>query len=110
MTSSGCNNIKLTTDRSNFYPILDKHMIQLQDGVHRLINRNDYYYYKHNTIEGIKHISNLQYTFNESLCTANVTNFSTGRNPNTLTRVWKDLSKNNHPFSNNRSGSMKMLF
>jgi len=104
-----CNHMKIRIDRSNFYPILDKHMIQLQDGAHRLINRNDYLHYKNNTNEGYMNIGELKYTMDADVCTANVTYFTTGRNPSTTSRAWKDLTKTKHPFSNTRTGSMKML-
>ena len=105
-----CNEVELIIDRSNFYPILDKHIIQLQDGSCRLINRSEYQYYKHNTNEGYNNITNLEYTVDNTSCMVNITNFSTGRMPSVRGRTWKDLTKTKHPFSGLRSGSMKMCF
>ena len=104
-----CINIHANISRDTFFPILDKHIIQLQDGSHRLINRNDYLHYKNNTNEGYTNIKNLHYTMNQELHTADITYFTTGREPTTKSRVWKDLTKTKHPFSNGRNGSMKML-
>ena len=101
--------LQLLFGSSYFYPILDKHIIQLQDGVHRLINRNDYLHYKNKTNEGYMNIGELKYTMDADVSTANVTYFTTGRNPSITSRAWKDLTKTKHPFSNTRTGSMKML-
>ena len=73
------------------------------------IDVNDYLHYKNNTNEGYMNIQNLHYTMNQELHTADITYFTTGREPSAKSRVWKDLIKTKHPFSNGRNGSMKML-
>lgn len=102
---------KFKIDRDTFYPLLDKHVIQLQDGKHRVVNRTDYNAYVADTQEGHHSISNLQYTLDDETHIANVTGFSTGREPNVHTRVLTDMSINPNPFKKNRrEGSMKMVF
>lgn len=101
---------KMKIDRDQFYQILDKHVIQLQDGKHRLVNRSDYKEYVADTKEGHHSISNLIYTLDDETHIANVTGFSTGRQPNNETRAITDLSLTNKPFAEKkrRGGSMKM--
>lgn len=104
-----CLNRNITIDRSNFYPILDKHIVQLQDGSYRLINRNDYMHYKNNTNEGYHTIQKLKYTVDNTTKMVNVSYFFTGREPSKNSRAWKDLTVEKHPYSNYRTGAMKMV-
>jgi predicted glycosyltransferase involved in capsule biosynthesis len=67
---------KMKIDRTEFYPLLDKHVIQLQDGKHRVINRTDYNAYVADIQEGHHSISNLNYTLDDETHIANVTGFS----------------------------------
>ena len=101
---------KMKIDRNEFYPVLDKHVIQLQDGKHRLINRQDYKEYVADTKEGHQSISDLVFTIDNDLHIANVTQFSTGRPPNNGTREVTDISMTAKPFDKKkrRGGSMKM--
>uniref|UniRef100_A0A6C0HJN8 Galactosyltransferase C-terminal domain-containing protein n=1 Tax=viral metagenome TaxID=1070528 RepID=A0A6C0HJN8_9ZZZZ len=102
---------KMKIDRTEFYPLLDKHVIQLQDGKHRVINRTDYNAYVADIQEGHHSISNLNYTLDDETHIANVTGFSTGREPNTQTRQVADMSITKQLFKKNgRGGSMKMVF
>jgi len=94
-------------NRDEFFPILDKHVIQLQDGALRMINRTDYREYIADTKEGHYSISDLVYTLDGE--TANVTGFSTGRQPATGTREITDISLTNEPFRRKRRGSYKMI-
>jgi len=97
-------------DRNEFYPILDKHVIQLQDGKHRIINRTDYNAYVMDTNEGHRSITGLVFTLNSEEFIADVTDFLTGRPPNTSTRTLTDMTLSNQPFGkkSRRSGSMRM--
>jgi hypothetical protein len=101
---------KILIDRREFYPILDKHVIQLQDGKHRIINRTDYNAYVMDTNEGHRSITGLVFKLDSEELIADVIDFHTGRQPNTSTRAVTDLSLTRQPFEkkSRRSGSMKM--
>ena len=64
-----CEKIGLNIDRSQFFPIGNPNILQLFDGVTRIINRKDPWRANHdNGIDGIINIRNLTYTIdNESL-------------------------------------------
>jgi hypothetical protein len=58
-----CNRFQLRIDRSNFYPIGSHEMLQLFDGVTRIISKKDPWRASHDTgQDGIRSINNLAYT------------------------------------------------
>lgn len=60
-----CEKIGLTIDRSHFYPIGSPEILQLFDGVQRIINSKDPWRATHdNGIDGLKTIHNLKYNIN----------------------------------------------
>jgi N-terminal region of glycosyl transferase group 7 len=60
-----CESIGLQIDRSNFYPIGSPDILQLFDGVSRLINKKDPWRATHdNGIDGIKTIHKLSFNIN----------------------------------------------
>ena len=63
-----CEKIGLTIDRSHFFPIGNPNILQLFDGVTRIINRKDPWRAQHDDgIDGLKTINKLSYTIdNES--------------------------------------------
>jgi len=92
---------KLMIDRSQFYPIADKHIIQFNDGLTRNVNRNEYDRFSRGTNEGWNSISNLQYSIDASTGFVNVTAFSTGIESTTPDAV-HDLRTGNAPFKDIR--------
>jgi hypothetical protein len=68
----------LIIDRTNFYPINDKNIIQFKDDVTRTINRTEFDRYLNNTKEGINSINDLKYEIDEDTGFINVSNFNTG--------------------------------
>ena len=57
-----CEKIGLTIDRSHFFPIGNPNILQLFDGVSRIINRKDPWRAQHdNGIDGIRTIHKLNY-------------------------------------------------
>jgi hypothetical protein len=52
----------LVIDRSQFYPIMDKNIIQLKDGLERVVNRKEYDRFINKTTGGLLTIQNLVYT------------------------------------------------
>ena len=117
--SNRVNNAGLTVDRSQFYPILDKNILQLKDGITRIVNRGEFDRYvdesKYNTVlDGVNTISNIVYTFDENTSFLNVTSFQTPvpEKPE-LNKVY-DIRNGNVPFLRNaqqrRRGTMGMMF
>jgi hypothetical protein len=88
----------LTIDRSQFYPIMDKNILQLKDGIERNVNRTDFDRYVENNSEGIYQISQLNYKIDESTGFVNIHHFSTGREENTNQTIVHDLRKGATPF------------
>ncbi len=73
----------LHIDRSNFFNILDKNILQLCDGVRRIICRKEAATVVNmTTMDGIITIRNLNYDFKDEYI--NVYNFETTRDPRTL--------------------------
>jgi hypothetical protein len=64
-----CNKIGLQVDRSQFFPIGSPNILQLFDGVSRLINRKDPWRAQHdNGVDGLRSINKLDYSIDtESL-------------------------------------------
>ena len=61
-----CEKIGLQIDRSQFYPIGSPNILQLFDGVSRLINRKDPWRAQHdNGVDGIRSIHKLEYSIDK---------------------------------------------
>ena len=94
---------KLNIDRSQFYPIMDKNIIQLKDGLQRLVNRQEFDKYvnelksKKNN-DGIQTLSNINIAYEESTQFLNVFAFNTPvpENPQ-LNRAY-DMRNGPRPF------------
>ena len=93
VTSAG-----LTTDRSQFYPILDPNMLHFSEGITRNMNRTEFDLFLSNTTEGINSISNIQQNIDESTGFVNVTDFHTPRDENAVLRQTYDLRGGAMPF------------
>lgn len=96
-------NIKI--DRSQFYNIMDKNVIQLKDGLLRSVNRNEFDRYVANTNEGIQSIENLQVEINEECGIIRITSFSTGIDNTPDKNIDFDMRNGNKPFSVNKSSA-----
>jgi len=95
-------------DRSQFYPIMDKNILQLQDGFGRVVNRTEFDVYQNKTNEGIKSIYQLEYNIIDETGFVDVTNFKTDREENLTTRSEFDLRTGVIPFKNTGRSSVKM--
>jgi hypothetical protein len=106
----------LRIDRGQFYPILDKNILQLTDGVTRIVNRNEFDQYYHNTTEGIYSIQDLQYDIDENTGFVNIRHFNTGREQDLGKRKIHDLRNGPAPFhpndhkKNRKRNMMGLLF
>ena len=71
--------VGLRIDRSQFYPIMDKHILQNKDGLIRVANRTEHERIIHGTNEGMSDIlekGDLKYEYNSETGFVNVLNFS----------------------------------
>jgi len=92
-------NAGLIIDRSQFYPIMDKNILQLKDGLTRLVNRGEFDRYYNKTTEGISSIKNLKYNIDESKYFINIEHFLTEyAEDKRLTKV-HDIRNGARPFN-----------
>jgi len=72
----------LTIDRSIFYPIMDKNILQLKDGITRIVNRGEFDKYVdevkfNNMQDGIRSLYSVSFQYNEDTSFLNVLTFQT---------------------------------
>lgn len=89
---------RIEIDRAQFYPIYDKHIIQLNDGLVRNVNRTEYIRYAKKTVEGWNTIRQLQYSINEEGMTVYVEGFNTGIEEKIADTKIHDLRTGNKPY------------
>jgi len=97
---------KLVINRDQFYPIMDKNIIQMKDGLERLVNRTEFDRFIGETNEGIQSINNLQYNINEDTMFVDVNSFSTGIEPNIEQNKIHDIRNGSIPFPLNNTISL----
>ena len=100
----------ITIDRSQFYPIMHKDIMQLKDGLHRLVNRGEFDKFLSETNDGIFTIQNLQYSLDEATGFVTVNGFVTNTAPNPAQNSTFDLRAGNVPFRGSRRGSRMGMF
>jgi hypothetical protein len=71
----------------------------MKDGISRVVNRGEFDKYLSDTKDGFQMIKDLRYTIDEVSGLVDVTNFSTGQEPNTAKNTIHDLRNGNKPFS-----------
>jgi len=81
----------MNIDRSQFYPIMDKNVLLLHDGVNRSVNKQEFARYISQTREGFQSIQNLQYEVDSVNGFINVRNFTAEINPITSQNKQYDL-------------------
>ena len=59
-------NAGLKIDRSVFYPIMDKHIMQLTDGLERKVNKKEFMRFQEKNTEGFHSIKNLSYKLQDN--------------------------------------------
>lgn len=105
---------KLHIDRSQFYPIMDKNIMQLKDGLERVVNKKEFDRYVNRTNEGISSIHQLTYDIHEPDHFIDISYFLTEYAENKQYTKIHDLRKGSQPFSppiqkQVRTGKMKMF-
>jgi len=111
--------MNITIDRSQFYPIMDKNILQMKDGIERLVNKGEFDRFTNdvdyqNMNEGLQNVVNITTSFIEETGFLNVHEFTTGIEENpALTRV-HDMRSGPIPFLRTplqkRKGRMGMIF
>jgi len=103
----------LVIDRSQYYPLMDKNVFQMKDGLIRIVNRKEYDRVINNTKEGIQSIRDLKYTIekiDDIYSYINITKFSTEIIPDIKQNKVHDLRTGLIPFSNvNVNNKMVMI-
>jgi hypothetical protein len=114
----------LNIDRSQFYPIMDKHILQNKDGLHKVINRTEHERVKFGSKEGLQDLLNiggLSYDYVAETGFVNVKSFSTGYMYNTAadkihniadgTKIFQDnVVMNKYGYKTRRVGMFSMRF
>ena len=103
---------RLRIDYKQFYPIMDKNILQLKDGLKKFINRSEFDAYMSNSDNSGYHtITNLTYEQNENTGFINIKTFETEKPNNPDENLPYDLRQGNKPFkTGRRGGGMKMAF
>ena len=89
----------LILDRRQFYPILDGNVIHLNEGMNRLINKNEFDKYVGNTNEGWHSIQNISKLIDETTGFINIAGFNTGSDPVSNQNIVYDLRNGSKPFA-----------
>ena len=114
----------LNIDRSQFYPIMDKHILQNKDGLHKVLNRTEHERVKFGSKEGLQDLLNtggLSYDYDAETGFVNVKGFSTGYVYNTAadkihnitdgTKIFQDnVITNKYGYKTRRAGMFSMKF
>ena len=98
---------KLVVDYSQFYPIMDGNILQLKDGLNRIVSRGEFDKYRTGTSDTFHDISNLVYNIDETTGFINVTNFTTTTDVSDVQTTNFSLESGNAPF---RSGRRRPKF
>ena len=102
-------NAGLTIDRSQFYPILDQNILQLKDGIIRVVNRGEFDRYSDELLynknaDGFRTIYNVSYSFDTFTGFLHVTNFQTPIVENPQLNKVHDMREGSVPFKPNSRG------
>ena len=87
-------------DRSNFYPLMDKNIFQMKDGLVRLVNRTEFDKFLGLTLEGISNIQNLSFDYDPDTNFVNIRNFITGTEEVQKSSTPYNLTQGQKPFGN----------
>jgi hypothetical protein len=106
---------EMEIDRKQFYPIFDRNILLLHDGLSRTVNKKEFDRFKSDTDEGIRSIRDLDYTIDENGF-VNVRTFETGVQPAPVQNKSYDLRSGPVPFpkpvgnrGNKRKPTMRMV-
>jgi len=103
------SNAGLRIDRSQFYPLMDKNILQMKDGLERTVNKQEFNRYLEKTAEGVSSISGLVIRWDEQRQNDNVEEFiqvlefNTGTEEDRASTWVHDLRKGSHPFGHHHT-------
>ena len=102
----------LKIDRSQFYPIMDKNIIQLKDGMQKIVNRQEFDKYVNdvsykNNYDGFATINNINFNFDSSINFLHVNKFNTHIPENPSLNMNYDLRNGPVPFHLSRNQRAK---
>jgi hypothetical protein len=86
----------LKIDRNQFYPLMDKNILQNKDGLERIVNRKEYDRFIGNTTDGIQTITDIVYEIHDT--NINITNFKTQVENDKTKNTKHDLRNKTHKF------------
>lgn len=86
----------LKIDRNQFYPLMDKNILQNKDGLERIVNRKEYDRFIGNTTDGIQTITDIVYEIDDT--NINITNFKTQVENDKTKNTKHDLRNKTHKF------------
>jgi hypothetical protein len=100
----------LKLDYSQFYPILDGNILQLKDGVERLVSRTEFDKFIVNDTDGFSDITDLTYVIDDKTGFINITSFEPKSKASENEYKVHSLDNGNKPFSGRRPKFGRMLF
>jgi hypothetical protein len=77
---------------------MDKNILQMKDGLERVVNRTEYERFRFNTTDGLRTIEDLVYNIDDNTMFINITNFKAEVVNNTANNSVHDLRKGNTVF------------
>jgi hypothetical protein len=104
------NTVGLTIDRGQFYPIMDKNILQLKDEITRVVNRGEYDRYVLDNVnkktyhDGISAVHDVLYNYDENTHFLNIHGFKTGTEINPALNKIHDMRSGPVPFKTNTIG------
>jgi hypothetical protein len=96
MLKNRISNAGLKINQDQFYPIMDENILQMKDGLERVVNRKEFDRFVADTSEGFGDIKNLKYDIDNDF--VNVSNFDTLTIPSPQHNATHNLSSGNPPF------------
>jgi len=100
---------ELKIDYSQFHPIRDGNIIQLNDGTDRIVSRNEYDKYKYDNADGFADITNLTYNIEEESGFINVLTFETKTSPSDIVMKTHNLQNGISPFGRRQRPKLGLI-
>ena len=88
----------LTIDYSQFYPSLDGNILQLKDGIERIVSRTEFDKFRVNAGDGFSDITGLTYDIDDETGFINITTFEPNTTPSDNQYKVHSLANGNIPF------------
>ena len=96
MLKNRISNAGLKINQDQFYPIMDENILQMKDGLERVVNRKEFDRFVADTTDGFSDIKNLKYDIDNDF--VNVSNFDTLTLPSPQDNVAHNIGSGKPPF------------